>query len=59
MTVLEIAEETAVAVGDDIFLQSFVLRHFSTVLKTKGRAQQLALQFTQGSNLSPTSKSNS
>src|SRR5713101_8312408 len=27
------------AVGDDIFLQSFVLRSFSTVLKTQRRAQ--------------------
>jgi hypothetical protein len=58
MTVLEIAEETAICGWRRHFSPKLRTSRFSTVLKTKGGAQQLTLQFAQGSNLSPTSESN-
>ena len=44
-TVLEIAEETAISVGDGIFLQSFVLRHFSIVQESEAREPHLYDEF--------------
>ena len=57
-TVLEIAEWRHFRLGDGIFLQSFVLRHFSIVLKGQGPERQLAAEVSWGSNLSRTSESN-
>src|SRR5712672_1799682 len=57
-TVLEIAERRHFRLGDGIFLQSFVLRHFSTVSKGQGAERQLAAEVSWGSNLSRTSESN-
>jgi hypothetical protein len=56
-TVLEIAERQHFSLGDGIFLQSFVLRHFSIVPKGQGAERQLAAEVSWGSNLSRTSES--
>src|SRR5258708_39394096 len=57
-TVPEIAELRHSGAGDGIFLQSFVLRHFSTVQEGQASEQQLAAQDSWGSNLSWTSECN-
>ena len=57
-TVLEIAERRHFRLGDGIFLQSFVPRHFSIVPKGQGAERQLAAEVSWGSNLSRTSESN-
>jgi hypothetical protein len=41
-TVLEIAQLRRFRLGDGIFLQSFVLRHFSMVQERQGPERQLA-----------------
>ena len=43
-TVPEIPELRHAGAGDGIFLQSFVLRHFSIVQKGQGPERQLAAQ---------------
>ncbi len=57
-TVFEIAELGDLLPGDGIFLQSFVLRHFSTVQEGQASLQQLAVPDSWGSNLSWTSECN-
>jgi hypothetical protein len=44
--------------GEGIFLQSFVLRHFSIVQKNEGLEPELATHVSWGSNLSRTSERN-
>jgi hypothetical protein len=57
-TVPEIAELRHSGAGEGIFLQSFVLRHFSIVQEGQASQQQLAAPDSWGSNLSWTSECN-